>query len=394
MKIVEAKPFIVGTPPPHFGGANWVFVKLTTDEGIHGFGESYGSELYFPSAVKLLEDMAEHFVIGSDPFKIERLWKTLYASGYSQHADILKMAAISAIEMACWDIIGKALGQPIYNLLGGQYHDKIRTYSYLYPAPGDTLPANSAMHYSPERTRKSAEMALSQGFTAVKFDPLMTRSTFGPSELSRAELDNVEAVVSGVREVLGNKAEIMIGTHGQMTASSAIMLAKRLEPYEPAWFEEPVPPENMDEMARVVRSTPIPIATGERLTTKYEFAQLLNKQAVGILQMALGRVGGILEAKKIASMAEAHYVNFAPHVWAGPIEAAASIQLDTCSPNFFIQEGIGRWGDFYDELLVEPFVWEDGYIIPSDRPGLGVEINEEVARKHPFVEIRGRDLVI
>ena len=394
MKIVEAKVFIVGTPPPHLGGANWVFLKLLTDDGIHGFGESYGSELYFPSAVRLIEDMCEHFVLGSDPFRIELLWKRLYASGYSQRADIFKMAAISAIEIACWDIIGKALDQPIYNLLGGRYHEKIRTYSYLYPAPGDTGPADASMHYSPERTRRGAEEALRQGFTAVKFDPLRTRSLYGPSVIPPDELDNAEAVVRGVREVVGNEVDILVGTHGQMTASSAIMLAKRLEKYEPLWFEEPVPPENMDEMARVVRSTTIPIATGERLSTRYEFAQLLQKQAVSTLQMALGRVGGIFEAKKVASMAEAHYVNFAPHVWAGPIESAASIQLDVCSPNFLIQEGIGRWNGFYDEILLEPFEWEEGYIVPSTRPGLGVELNEEVAAKHPYVEIRGRDLII
>ena len=230
MKIVEGRAYVVGNPPPHHGGMNWVFVKLTTDQGIHGWGEAYGSEIYFASAAKLIDEMCEHFVVGSDPFQIERLWRTLYASGYNQHPDILKTSAQSAIEIACWDIVGKALGQPIYNLLGGRYHEKIRTYTYLYPAPGDDLPANAAMHYSPERTRLSAEASLELGHTAIKFDPLRTRSTFGPSTLSRDEIDNAEAVVKGVREAVGSRSEILIGTHGQMTAASAIMLAKRLEP--------------------------------------------------------------------------------------------------------------------------------------------------------------------
>jgi 2-dehydro-3-deoxyphosphogalactonate aldolase len=394
MKIVAHQTWVVGNPPPHYGGANWVFLKLVTDEGIHGWGESYGSEIYFATAAKLIDEMCEHFVVGSDPFQIERLQKTLYASGYNQHPDILKMAAQSAIEIACWDIVGKALGQPIHNLLGGRYHETIRTYTYLYPAPGDPLPGNAAMHYSPERTRMSAEASLDQGHTAVKLDPLRTRSTYGPSVLSRDELDNAEAVIRGVREVLGSRTEILIGTHGQMTPASAIELAKRLEPYEPMWLEEPVPPENVEGMARVARSTSIPIATGERLSTRHEFRLLLEKQAAATLQMALGRVGGIFEAKKIAAMAETHYVNFAPHLWAGPIEAAASLQVDACCPNFLIQEGLGRWDGFFAQICKEPLVWKDGWATPPTGPGLGVDLDEAVLRKHPYHPVRGRDVVI
>jgi 2-dehydro-3-deoxyphosphogalactonate aldolase len=157
-----------------------------------------------------------------------------------------------------------------------------------------------------------------------------------------------------------------------------------LEPYDPLWLEEPVPPENVKEMARVARSTSIPIATGERLATKYEFARVLQEQAASILQMALARVGGILEAKKIAGMAEAHYAQIAPHLYCGPIEGAASIQIDTCSPNFLIQEGIMTWGGFHAEILKEPIRWEEGYIIPPSRPGLGVELDEAVAASHPY----------
>jgi len=169
-----------------------------------------------------------------------------------------------------------------------------------------------------------------------------------------------------------------------MTTSGAIRLAKRLEKYDPLWLEEPVPPENVDEMAVVARSTSIPIATGERLATKYEFARLLSRQAASILQMALGRVGGILEAKKIAGMAEAHYAQIAPHLYCGPIEGAANIQISACSPNFLIQESIQTWGGFHAEILDVPIRWEDGYIIPPARPGLGVELNEAVAEQHPY----------
>ena len=394
MKIVEGKAYVVGNPPPHYGGMNWVFVKLTTDEGIHGWGEAFGSEVYFASAAKLIDEMCDHFVVGSDPFQIERLWKTLYASGYNQHPDILKTSAQSAIEIACWDIVGKAFGQPIYNLLGGLYHEKIRTYTYLYPAPGDPLPANAAMHYSPERCRLSAEPSLDLGHTAIKFDPLRTRSTYGPSMLSRDELDNAEAVVRGVREVLGSRSEILIGTHGQMTPASAILLAKRLEPYEPMWLEEPVPPENIDGMARVARLDQHPDRDRRAAVDSLRVPVLLEKQAVSTLQMALGRAGGILEAKKIAAMAEAHYVNFAPHLWAGPIEAAASIQLDACCPNFLIQEGIAQWDGFFAKIQKEPLAWEKGYVTPPTAPGLGIDLDEEVVKKHPYIPVRGRDVSI
>ena len=190
-------------------------------------------------------------------------------------------------------------------------------------------------------------------------------------------------MVKSIREAVGDKCDILIGTHGQMTTSSAIRLAKRLEKYDPMWFEEPVPPENRDEMARVARHTSIPIATGERLATKYEFRELLDKGAASILQFALGRVGGILEAKKIAGMAEAYYAQIAPHLYAGPVEAMANIQIDTCSPNFLIQESIRRWDGFHADLLVKTIQWEEGYIIPPTEPGLGIELNMEVVEANP-----------
>jgi len=380
MRVARVKTYVVGNPPPHRGGRNWVFLKLTTNDGIEGFGEAYAVPFNPRTVARLIEDLGERFVIGADPFKIEYLWRTLYSSGYSQHPDLTMMGVISAFEMACWDIVGKALNQPIYNLLGGQFHDKLRTYTYLYAgAPGEPSP-----HTDPERAAIRAAEYVERGFTAIKFDPVGAVK-FAPEQLSLETLGNAEAVVRSVRETVGDRCDILVGTHGQMTTSSAIRLAKRLEKYDPLWFEEPVPPENRDEMARIARATSIPIATGERLSTKYEFAELIEKQAAAILQMALGRVGGLLEAKKIAGMAEAHYVQVAPHLYAGPIEGAANIQLDTCSPNFLIQESIEMWGGFHAEILKEPIQWENGYIIPPTKPGLGVELNEDIAAAHPCI---------
>jgi len=380
MKITDVKTYVVENPPPHYGGLYWVFIKLTTDNGVEGFGEAYSVPFHPQVVSRMIEDVGERYVMGSDPFKIERLWRIVYSSGYTQRPDLSIMGVLSAIEMACWDIIGKELNRPVYELLGGRVHEKLRSYTYLYPQKSD----EKDVYNDPELASERAAEYVKQGFTAVKFDPVRPYSAFDPRQLSLEALENAEKYVKSVREAVGCKCDLLIGTHGQMTTSSAIRLAKRLEKFDPLWFEEPVPPENVEEMARVARSTSIPVATGERLATKYEFARLLEKQAASILQMALGRVGGILEAKKIAGMAEAHYAQIAPHLYCGPIEGAANIQIDTCSPNFLIQEGIKTWGGFHAEILQEPVIWEEGYIIPPTKPGLGVELNEEVAAKHPY----------
>ena len=191
-------------------------------------------------------------------------------------------------------------------------------------------------------------------------------------------------MVAAVREAVGTKADILFGTHGQFTASGALRLARRLEQYDPLWFEEPVPPDNPAEMAKVASQTTIPIATGERLTTKAEFARLLELKAASILQMNLGRVGGLLEAKKIGALAEANGAQLAPHLYCGPIVGAANVQLATCSPNFLILESIRDWSGIHADLLVTPMQFEDGHVIPPTAPGLGVELNEEFARANPY----------
>ncbi len=380
MRVESVKTFVVGNPPPHRGGRNWVFVKLTTDDGLVGYGEAYAVPFDPRMVAKMIEDVGARLVVGADPFKIETLWRTLYSAGYTQHPDLTMMGIISAFEMACWDIVGKALGQPVYNLLGGLCNEKIRSYTYLYAGKaGEPSP-----HTDPKAAAERALWYVEQGFTAIKFDPVGP-SVNNPVQLDLDTLRRAENVVRSVREAVGDRADILVGTHGQMVTSSAIRLAKRLEPYDPLWFEEPVPPENRGEMARVAHFTSIPIATGERLATKYEFAELVEKQAASILQLALGRVGGILEGKKIAGMAEAHYAQIAPHLYTGPLEGAANVQLDACSPSFLIQESIEMWGGFHAEILKEPMRWEKGYILPPTKPGLGIELNEEVAEAHPYI---------
>ncbi len=380
MKITDARTFVVANPPPHFGGLYWVFVKLTTDGGVVGYGEVYSVPFHPHVVARMVEDVCERKVLGANPFEIEKLWRVMYASGFTLRPDTSLAGVMSGIETACWDIVGKELDRPVYELLGGRVHDRLRSYTYLYPKPSD----RSDVYLDPDLAAQRAAEYVDQGFTAVKFDPVGPYSAFDPRQLSLESLERAETFVRKLREAVGTRADLLFGTHGQMTTSSAIRLSRRLEPYDPLWLEEPVPPGTVEEMARVARSTSIPIAAGERLATKYEFARLLGAQAASILQMALGRVGGILEAKKIAGMAEAHYAQIAPHLYCGPIEGAANVQLATCSPNFLIQESIEDWGGLHAEILESPVEWEEGYIIPPTAPGIGVELDEAVAERHPY----------
>ena len=380
MKITDVKTFVVGNPPPGFGGRYFVFLKLITDAGIEGLGEVYSLPFHPKVVEQMIKDVVERCVVGKEPYDIERIWRGVYSSGFTQHPDISMMGILSGIEMACWDIIGKDVGKPVYKLLGGQVHEKLRSYTYIYPKSGDKTDVYADPVLAAERAAEYVEM----GFTALKFDPAGPYSIYDGRQLSLTELDRSETFARMLREAVGTKADLLFGTHGQMTAAGAIRLARRLEPYDPLWFEEPMPPDNPREMAKVARATSIPVATGERLATKYDFVRILEEGSAAILQMNLGRVGGLLEGKKIASMAEAYHVQIAPHLYCGPVVGAANIQLATCSPNFLIQESILDWSGFHSELLKKPIQWEDGYIIPPTEPGLGVELNEEVALANPY----------
>ncbi len=380
MKLKKIKTFIVGNPPPHFGGRYWIFIKLITDKDIVGYGEIYSVPFHPNVVTKMIEDVFERYVKDKDPYKIEKLWRIIYSSGYTQRPDISLMGIISGIEMACWDIVGKDLGKPIYELLGGQVHKKLRSYTYLYPESFD----KSDVYSDPNLAAERANEYIEKGFTAIKFDPVGAYTPLDPRQLSLEDLIKVENFVETIHKSVKNKCDLMIGTHGQMTTASAIRLAKRLEKFDPMWFEEPIPPENFEEMGKVAHSTTIPIATGERLATKYEFSKILQSQGASILQMNLGRVGGILEAKKIAGLAETHYAQIAPHLYCGPIVGAANIQISACSPNFLILEGVKNWENFYSEILNDPIQWENGFVIPSNKPGLGVELNEKVANKFTY----------
>ena len=385
MKITDVKTWAVATPPPHKGGHYWIFVKLTTDNGISGYGEVYGVPFGPQVVCQMVENAFERHVVGQSPFDIEKIFRTIYSAGFTQRPDLSTGGVISGIEIACWDIVGKALNQPIHNLMGGKVHERLRSYTYLYPDYSDgSVTTAENFHGSAEHQAERLQHYMDLGFTAVGFDPVMPMGAFDPRQLSLEALEGAETMFKNLREVAGNKCDLMCKTHGQLTTSSAIRLARRMEKFDPLWFEEPVPPCNPNEMARVARSTTIPISGGERLVGRFELSKVLETQAIQILQPALGRVGGLLEGKKIAAMAEAYYAQFAPHLYAGPIEAAANIQLSATLPNFLILESIDTFDGFFNDLLVNPIDWDEGYVNVPDRPGLGYELNEELCDANPY----------
>jgi 2-dehydro-3-deoxyphosphogalactonate aldolase len=393
LKITGLTLFPVATPPPHRGGRIWLFLRLDTDNGPHGYGEVRldSSAFRYRALATLVEDIFEQYVAGENPYNVERLVERIYGrAGYTHYPDHTKLAILSGIEVACWDIIGKDTGRPLYALLGGKVRDRVRTYTYIYPHPASAggRQANADLWRDADAISERAKYFVDLGFTALKLDPfqgLSQEALLGqvvPVNYPLEVLDAAESVIGAIRDTVGSACDICIGTHGQMTAAGAIRVAKRLEQFDPLWFEEPVPPENATEMAKVARATTIPITTGERLGTRYEFLRLIEHGAAAIFNFDLGQVGGVLESKKIAALAEAAYVQISPHVHSGPIVAAASAHIMLSCTNALIMEGIERFDGFAAEVLDPGFTWERGYLLPSERPGLGHELREDVVRAH------------
>ena len=387
MKITDVKTWVVGNPPPGVGGRYFIFVKLVTDGNVAGYGEAYNANFGPHVTARMIADLAARYLVGRDPHDIETFFRRAYSSGFSQRPDISVMGCVSALEIACWDIIGKEAGKPVYKLLGGQVHEALRSYTYLYPTAGSVVPVEAGpvnVYNDPDMAAACALDYVRQGFNAVKLDPAGPYTVYDGHQPRLYDIDLSARMMKAVREAVGPRADILFGTHGQFTASGALRLARAIEPYDPLWFEEPVPPDMPEVMAQVARGTSIPIATGERLTTRFEFARVIEQRAATILQPDLGRSGGILETKKIAAMAEAWHIQVAPHCYCGPIVGAANIQLAVTLPNFLILESLKQWDGFHATLLKKKIEWQDGNVIPSKEPGLGVELDEAVCEAHPY----------
>ncbi len=381
MKLQNLEIFTVAPPAPGWGGRYWIIVKLTTDTGITGYGEVYAASVGPDAMHAVIEDVFTRHMDGENPENIELMFRRAYSSGFTQRPDLSVMGAFSGLEIACWDILGKHRDRPVWALLGGMVNQRVRSYSYLYPLPGHDI---HDFWTSPELAAESAAAMVDLGFTAIKFDPAGPYTIRGGHQPALSDISRSVAFCKAIRGAVGERADLLFGTHGQFSTSGAIRLARALEPFQPLWFEEPVPPDNIDAMARVASATSIPIATGERLTTRAEFAPVLRAGAASILQPALGRAGGIWEARKIAAMAETYNAQIAPHLYCGPVEWAANIQLSVSIPNLLMAETIQTGGEFHMALIKHTITWEDGFIRAPTAPGLGIEFDEDLARAHPY----------
>lgn len=379
MRLQELDIIVTAPPAPGWGGRYWIFVKVTSDTGITGWGECYASSISPEAMTHVIRDVFERYFFGENPENIERMFRRTYSSGFTQRPDLTVMGAFSGLEMACWDIIGKDRDRPVYQLLGGKMNDRLRAYTYLYPLPHQDI---NAFWSSPGMAAECAVAMVDKGYTAVKFDPAGPYTMRGGHMPAMNDIEKSVAFCKAIREAVGDKADLLFGTHGQFSTAGAIRLGTALEPYSPLWFEEPVPPDNYGEMAKVARAVTTPVATGERLTTKAEFAEVLKQGAATILQPALGRAGGIWEMKKVAAIAEVYNAQMAPHLYAGPIEWAANIQLGVSIPNCLLVESIET--DFHYGLIRNSFRVEDGFIEAPTEPGLGIDVDEDLARAHPW----------
>ena len=352
MKITQLETFFVKP--------RWVFLKVVTDEGLVGWGEPI-LEGWSRSVAEAVHEMGR-YLVGQDPRLVTRHWQALYRGAFYRGGPVL-LSALSGIEQALWDITGRWLGAPVHQLLGGAVRDRIRLYAHVH---GENLGAYV------ERGRQS----LARGFTAVKTTPWQAVRFVE----TKAFVDRAVAWVAALREAVGDRVDIAIDCHGRLSPAMAPRLAKALEPLFPMFLEEPCLPENVDLMATIARSTTIPIATGERLVTKWGFREVLQKQAAVILQPDLSHAGGIFEVRQIAAMAETYHAAVAPHCPLGPIALAASLQLDACTPNFLIQEHV-TLGEGY---LKTPFVVKDGYVDVPAGPGLGIEVDEAAVAEQAY----------
>ncbi len=384
MKLRDLDVIVTAPPAPGWGGRYWILVKVSTDTGITGWGECYASSVGPGAMTHVIQDVFDRHMAGENPENIELMFRRVYSSGFTQRPDLTVMGAWSGLEIACWDILGKDRDRPVHALIGGRMNDRIRAYTYLYPLPHHNL---TDFWTSPGQAAETAAAMVDSGYTAIKFDPAGPYTMRGGHMPAMSDISLSVAFCEQIRDAVGDRADLLFGTHGQFSTGGAIRLGQALEPYSPLWFEEPVPPDNVAEMARVARSVRIPVATGERLTTKTEFAAVLQAGAATILQPALGRAGGIWEARKIAALAEVHNAQMAPHLYAGPVEWAANIQLAAAIPNILMAETIET--PFHDALIKGAIRVEDGFIPPPSAPGLGIEIDEDLARAHPFT---GHDL--
>jgi len=352
----------------HAYRTNWVFVKVLTDvDGLHGVGEA--TLEYKEHTVAQACKELERILIGKDPHRIEEFWHTAYRDAYWRGGPVL-MSAMSAIEMALWDIKGKDLGVPVYQLLGGKVRDAIPCYANGWFAPAKT----------PDEFAEKAKQAVNQGFKALKWDP------FGSAylQIERKQLNEAIACVGAVYDAVKDRADIIIEGHGRFDIPTAVRIGQALGDFDILWFEEPIPPQNLEGLAEVKRRVNVPISAGERLYNRWDFRTLFELKAADFVQPDVSHAGGIMELKKIAAMAEAYHIPICPHNPSGPVANAATLQLAACTPNFYLLETMSSDVPWRAEISTEEIRFEHGEMLISDKPGLGIDIHVEEMKKYPF----------
>jgi galactonate dehydratase len=367
MKVTDLKTFLINPANPQvgvIGGKNWLFVKVETDEGICGWGEAY-TQLDRDRNIEQHTLELARYLIDRDPFNIKHFTSMVYNDFAARRGSMDLYCALSGIEQALWDILGKKLEVPVYNLIGGTCRSRIRVYANGWYAGAKT----------PEQLAQRATATVARGFTALKFDPFP-----GPWRLhiSREDEETAVANVRAVREAVGPKVDILIEVHRRLAPTHAIAVSRRLEEFEPFWYEEPVPSENIPALAEVRQKTSIPVVTGEALYTKSAFREVFEMRASDIINPDVCNCGGILELKEIAAMAEPSYVAVAPHNYnSTAVGLAATIQVSAAIPNFLITEYFINFEETGRQIATEPFEVEEGSIALPTSPGLGIELKEQ-----------------
>ena len=381
MKVTRVKIYLV-----EIGGRRPVLVQVFTDKGFSGVGDAaiaYGAGA--TAAAGMIKDLTEGMLLGKDPFRIEALWSEMYDhSFWAKGGGPIVFAGISAIEQALWDIKGKALGVPIYEMLGGKFRDKARVYANGW----------SFRCVTPDDFARAAERVVKDGYTALKFYPLASPDATNPNGLLRhvplraidRDAENLAiARVKAVRDAVGPDIDVLLDMSAELTTDAVIRIGQRVEEFDIFFFEEPVDPFDVEALKKVSEHVDLPIAVGERIYTRYGFRSIMERHAADILQPDIGNTGGIMEAKKIAAMAEVYNMRIQPHTCASPVATAAALQLDACIPNFIIQELYPYRIPEHFEIVDHAPEWEvqNSYLPISDRPGLGVELVDE--RVRPFL---------
>jgi galactonate dehydratase len=364
MKITRFETFLANA-----GLRNYLFIRLTTDTGLTGIGEAT-LEWQEKTVQTLCHEWVERRVLGRDPFDLEAVIGGMIRDQYQGGSTV--MTAISGVEIACWDLIGKACRQPVYRLLGGRCHQTLPAYANGWYGGAQT----------PRQYADRACAAVARGYAALKFDPFGTAW----KEMSPEESDAAVERVAAVREGIGPKVGLMIEFHGRLSAGCAVDTMRRLERFHPTWCEEPVAPENLDLLAAVKAQTSLPVAAGERLYTLADFARLTQLRAADVVQMDIAHCGGLLMSKKITAMAAVQDLRVAPHCSVGPVALAAALHFDISTPNFMVQEAFGEFDVPWRNDLVRG--WDPirkGEFFVTDAPGLGLDIDESAIAAHPYV---------